>query len=146
MESMCVVCNENVMVEDYIKTECGHEFHTHCIAKWIIKNDNCPMCRHKNPCGWKTYYYTFMYYFNNDKLKRKDKKRYNKFNTYIVSRYVDTRVYKLNVDERANIPQVFYSSNENTNQFVRAIMQPINEPIPESLQEVIHFLYRMMQQ
>jgi hypothetical protein len=96
MESVCVICNETFEQGEKIQTECGHEFHTECISEWVIKTDNCPLCRHTNPCGDKTYYYTFTHYFNNNKLNDEDKKRYNVFNKHVVSRYVDNRVYQLN--------------------------------------------------
>lgn len=95
MESMCVICNETFEHTEKIQTECGHEFHMDCISEWVIKTDNCPLCRHTNPCGDKTYYYTFTYYFNTNKLNEEDKKRYNVFNKHVVSRYVDNRVYQL---------------------------------------------------
>lgn len=95
MESMCVICNETFEQGEKIQTDCGHEFHMNCISEWVTKTDNCPLCRYTNPCGDKTYYYTFTYYFNNNKLNEEDKKRYNVFNKHVVSRYIDNRVYQL---------------------------------------------------
>jgi len=34
--------------EDFIaKLECGHSFHGKCIASWMAKQNNCPVCREK---------------------------------------------------------------------------------------------------
>jgi len=46
-DSMCPICYEDYKEEVKIKfMDCpgNHAFHTHCIDKWIIKSDKCPMC------------------------------------------------------------------------------------------------------
>ena len=35
---------------DISTLDCGHQFHTNCIAKWMEKKNDCPLCRQKiNP-------------------------------------------------------------------------------------------------
>ena len=40
----CSICL-NIVGKRKCKTECGHSFHYKCIYKWILNNDNCPLCR-----------------------------------------------------------------------------------------------------
>ena len=36
--------------DDISTLNCGHQFHTNCIAKWMEKKNDCPLCRQKiNP-------------------------------------------------------------------------------------------------
>ncbi len=57
----CAICQENGSGE-IVQTDCNHSFHINCIARWVVKDDTCPLCRKDNPCGVKTYYYTWTYY------------------------------------------------------------------------------------
>ncbi len=61
MEMNCIICQEH-FGEEFMKTDCGHSFHIICISEWVIRNDTCPLCRSINPCGNRTYYYTFYFY------------------------------------------------------------------------------------
>jgi hypothetical protein len=44
---ICGICQEGVTTRG--ATECGHNFHSVCLKKWLIKNNTCPVCRRKNP-------------------------------------------------------------------------------------------------
>ncbi len=57
----CIICQEQSN-DDVVHTDCWHLFHISCIANWVIINDTCPLCRKENPCGIRTYYYTYYYY------------------------------------------------------------------------------------
>ncbi len=100
MESTCSVCNENFEHCEKIKTKCGHEFHMDCISEWLIKKDNCPLCRQDNPCGRRTYYYTYMYYFNNKKLSEEEKNKYDMFEANYVNKYRSNKVYQLKMTKQ----------------------------------------------
>jgi hypothetical protein len=40
--------DNNTQEENFIaKLECGHTFHSKCIAEWMIKQNKCPVCREK---------------------------------------------------------------------------------------------------
>ncbi|KAH0720871.1 hypothetical protein KY290_005891 [Solanum tuberosum] len=42
----CVICQSEYEHEENIGAlQCGHEFHTDCIKKWLTKKKDCPMCR-----------------------------------------------------------------------------------------------------
>lgn len=45
----CVVCLEMIdpALPDYTRMalQCGHWFHTRCIAQWLIQSHSCPQCR-----------------------------------------------------------------------------------------------------
>lgn len=43
-ESMCVVCFSKRMSSKII-LDCGHKFHFHCICKWCLKKNECPLCK-----------------------------------------------------------------------------------------------------
>jgi len=47
--SDCSICLEKNQIEiNYIKTECGHEFHSNCFLTNVAYNGfNCPYCRNK---------------------------------------------------------------------------------------------------
>ncbi len=57
----CTICQEH-SDDKIIETDCGHLFHVRCILNWVVRNDTCPLCRSDNPCGIRTYSYTFYYY------------------------------------------------------------------------------------
>jgi hypothetical protein len=41
----CTICLIPVGSSDRLKTNCCHEFHLTCIAKWLQTNNTCPNCR-----------------------------------------------------------------------------------------------------
>ena len=46
MNSDCSICYLSLDVEEnYVITDCKHKFHFSCLIQWIMKNENCPMCR-----------------------------------------------------------------------------------------------------
>lgn len=45
-ENQCPVCLDAIDEEkNYSVTECGHKFHTSCLAKCLHSNGKCPLCR-----------------------------------------------------------------------------------------------------
>ena len=46
----CAICHTDRLdtERNYTVTECGHEFHTSCLLKWVVSNakHTCPICRH----------------------------------------------------------------------------------------------------
>jgi hypothetical protein len=40
----CIICYEP-LINNSIKTSCGHMYHKDCILKWLVTNFNCPYCR-----------------------------------------------------------------------------------------------------
>ena len=40
---VCAICYQEMILGAVI-TECKHYFHTHCLRKWLVQQDNCPMC------------------------------------------------------------------------------------------------------
>ena len=48
--SICLVCldaeqEEEKEIVEIVRTNCGHVFHSKCLAKWVPHNTTCPMCR-----------------------------------------------------------------------------------------------------
>jgi hypothetical protein len=43
----CPICFELITNSNLTITECDHYFHSNCIFISLIKNDNCPICRHQ---------------------------------------------------------------------------------------------------
>lgn len=41
----CSICFDNINYQDLFTTQCGHIFHYSCIHSWVIRNNNCPICR-----------------------------------------------------------------------------------------------------
>jgi len=42
---VCSICYQNMEeVGTVVKTECRHYFHTHCLRRWLVVQDNCPLC------------------------------------------------------------------------------------------------------
>ena len=39
----CVICLQKI--KDKVITPCNHEFCRECILQWILKKNNCPICR-----------------------------------------------------------------------------------------------------
>ncbi|GMI74049.1 hypothetical protein HRI_001074200 [Hibiscus trionum] len=49
-EETCVICLEELEVGlKASRMPCSHDFHSHCIEKWLHQNLNCPICRLKIP-------------------------------------------------------------------------------------------------
>ena len=51
-EEKDIVTERQINVQDSEKNdistlECGHQFHTECIAKWMERKNECPLCRQK---------------------------------------------------------------------------------------------------
>ncbi|MBX9830526.1 E3 ubiquitin protein ligase [Candidatus Babeliales bacterium] len=43
---ICVVCQDNYQRSETVGTlNCGHGYHTDCIAAWLYNNPSCPLCR-----------------------------------------------------------------------------------------------------
>jgi hypothetical protein len=43
----CCICLESYQTAEKVHLlECHHKFHPHCIARWLLKQDNCPLCKH----------------------------------------------------------------------------------------------------
>jgi hypothetical protein len=40
---VCMDASEDSLVE----TDCKHKFHRHCLSRWFIRKNTCPMCRHE---------------------------------------------------------------------------------------------------
>ncbi|CAH2051000.1 unnamed protein product [Thlaspi arvense] len=46
MEWKCTICQEDYEAEDEVgKLECGHFYHIHCIKKWLLQKNACPICK-----------------------------------------------------------------------------------------------------
>lgn len=43
--AICLVPNENLDGQKFLKLPCNHEFHDTCIMPWLEKTNSCPMCR-----------------------------------------------------------------------------------------------------
>ena len=41
----CPICQEPIAIDDQEITDCGHAFHTECLAKWFETTTTCPICR-----------------------------------------------------------------------------------------------------
>ena len=42
----CIICQKGYSLEnEVIKLNCSHMFHKECIVRWLIENDNCPLCK-----------------------------------------------------------------------------------------------------
>lgn len=48
MHLSCAICAETVAPSDEVSvTQCGHMFHTACMATWLERVKNCPQCRNR---------------------------------------------------------------------------------------------------
>ena len=49
MADTCAICREPIdcTLPDYtrLRLRCQHQFHTHCIAEWLLESPTCPICR-----------------------------------------------------------------------------------------------------
>lgn len=43
--AICLLPNENLSGQKFLKLPCNHEFHDTCILPWLEKTNSCPMCR-----------------------------------------------------------------------------------------------------
>ncbi|XP_048351643.1 E3 ubiquitin-protein ligase TTC3 isoform X2 [Sphaerodactylus townsendi] len=41
----CVICHEELSMEEFSVLDCGHRFHKLCIGPWIKEHSTCPTCR-----------------------------------------------------------------------------------------------------
>ena len=41
----CVICLEDLNMDDGVLTPCNHRYHSKCFFKWIFKKRSCPLCR-----------------------------------------------------------------------------------------------------
>lgn len=45
----CHICIDEYQIEDDIcsspNKECNHKFHVECMTEWLVKHNNCPLCR-----------------------------------------------------------------------------------------------------
>ncbi|XP_049535276.1 BRCA1-associated protein homolog 2-like [Anopheles darlingi] len=41
----CPICFEEMDDSDCRSTSCNHQFHRHCIGRWLENNSECPICR-----------------------------------------------------------------------------------------------------
>lgn len=47
----CAYCFSSLLdLSETCVLTCGHEFHTHCILKWMSIKGTCPTCRNKGKC------------------------------------------------------------------------------------------------
>ncbi|KAH0734274.1 hypothetical protein KY285_009981 [Solanum tuberosum] len=45
-KEICAICQAEFEHEESIGTlGCGHEYHTGCIKQWLLRKNDCPMCR-----------------------------------------------------------------------------------------------------
>jgi hypothetical protein len=41
----CCICQEAIQTNDVLRRlKCHHEYHIHCIDKWFIGKNKCPLC------------------------------------------------------------------------------------------------------
>lgn len=49
MGECCQICQEDYLPVEILagskNEECLHQFHLHCVTEWLVKNDECPICR-----------------------------------------------------------------------------------------------------
>lgn len=43
----CIICFENLKNNLTVKTPCNHLVHRKCLKKWLLDNNNCPLCRNE---------------------------------------------------------------------------------------------------
>lgn len=48
----CSICVENIEDVNRTITECGHNFHSSCIFKYLCKKVTCPLCRTQTVYGY----------------------------------------------------------------------------------------------
>ena len=41
---VCSICYQEMQSPDAVITNCQHFFHTYCLKKWLVVQDNCPLC------------------------------------------------------------------------------------------------------
>ena len=48
---VCPICMESMQTDIYACEQCGASSHAHCLERWILFNDSCPLCRRGDPSG-----------------------------------------------------------------------------------------------
>ena len=41
---VCSICYQEMQYPDAVITDCQHFFHKYCLKKWLVVQDNCPLC------------------------------------------------------------------------------------------------------
>lgn len=41
---VCSICYQEMESPAAVITDCQHFFHKHCLKKWLVVQDNCPLC------------------------------------------------------------------------------------------------------
>lgn len=59
-QDICSICLCVLFNSDNLITSCKHTFHKKCINRWIIQNNNCPLCRTFSPIPKKQIYTDFL--------------------------------------------------------------------------------------
>ena len=44
-ERSCAICLDDLAKRQLTKLECGHDFHSKCILRWLQRSDRCPLCK-----------------------------------------------------------------------------------------------------
>uniref|UniRef100_A0A8R1TZB7 RING-type domain-containing protein n=1 Tax=Onchocerca volvulus TaxID=6282 RepID=A0A8R1TZB7_ONCVO len=48
----CVICAQNLCIDNFSSLPCGHTFHYKCILRWLCCSEQCPTCRaHTSPAN-----------------------------------------------------------------------------------------------
>ena len=42
---LCPICQHGGESPWVVMEECGHAYHRHCIRRWLMRHDTCPLCR-----------------------------------------------------------------------------------------------------
>jgi hypothetical protein len=48
-QAECSICLKEMDGKTVTHTACGHTFHTHCLKKWRLVKNTCPLCRNALP-------------------------------------------------------------------------------------------------
>lgn len=50
LSGYCVICQEAIRTDERARRmQCGHVFHSRCLHRWLMRAQQCPMCRHPAP-------------------------------------------------------------------------------------------------
>ncbi|EFO21272.2 hypothetical protein LOAG_07212 [Loa loa] len=41
----CVICAQNLCINNFSSLPCGHTFHYKCVLRWLLHSEQCPTCR-----------------------------------------------------------------------------------------------------
>lgn len=127
----CCICMEQIVCQEKT-TSCGHKFHTSCIHRWCESNNNCPMCRTRNPIEIMepliiptgnietniNYFYNNINNNNNDNINNNN--NYNNNNNNIIdniSNNIENPYINRNYNDNIinHIENTLYVNNYNTN-------------------------------